>query len=106
MVLAHTSSLDCVVTCGVHCLELFVQLNWTGPPIDGLQEDMEALLTKDGAKLLNQQARSALGSDGEVSLRGSREQSEGEGGRRGHGMCWAVGWSQRRCDMCDINKAS
>lgn len=71
MLLARISCADSVgtvVACGVHCLELFVQLNWTGPPIDGLQADLEALLSKDGAKLLNQQARGALCSDGEVSL--------------------------------------
>lgn len=70
MVTAHVSSaaaVDDVVTGGVHCLELFVQLNWTGPPIEGLHTELEALVGEDGVRMLNQQALTALGSNGEVS---------------------------------------
>ena len=56
-----------VVTCGAHCLELFVQLNWTGPSISGeVEGEVEALLGKDQLQLLNAQALEALSSDSEV----------------------------------------
>lgn len=74
MVLAScTGSLSHVVAGGVHCLELFVQLNWTGPPVEGLQADLEALVGVDGVVLLNKQALRAFSSDGEVSRAGGRE---------------------------------
>ena len=61
------TALSTVVSCGVDCLDLFVQLNWTGPPIDGLQADLEELLSKGGVRSLEDQARNTLGSSGEVS---------------------------------------
>lgn len=75
MVLAHVSTgpLRGVVACGVHCLELFVQLNWTGPPAEDFQTDLEALVGSDAVLMLNQQALQALGSDGEVSQLSGRE---------------------------------
>ena len=56
-----------VVDCCAQCLDWFVQLNWTGPPSDGVKVALEAVVGQEGLKLLNQQALTSLSSDGEVS---------------------------------------
>lgn len=60
-----------VVECCAQCLDLFIQLNWTGPPSDGVKMALERVLGQVGLKLLNQQALMALSSDGEVSHNGA-----------------------------------
>ncbi len=55
-----------MVDCCAQCLDWFVQLNWTGPPGDEVQVALEGMLSQEGLKLLNQQALTALSTDGEV----------------------------------------
>lgn len=62
-----SSSPSDVLTCSTQCLNLFVQLNWTGPPNEEMELELETLVGKDGLCTLNNTALSELSVDGEVS---------------------------------------
>lgn len=70
MVAAYTAiaSVSDVVACAVHCLDIFVTFNWTGPAMERVKVQLEELLSTEHMKVLNQQALEALGSDGEVRI--------------------------------------
>ena len=60
-------SSESVLTCIEDCLAFFLQLNWTGPPVPGLQQRLEELLDGEGLQQLNNGALHGLTVDGVVS---------------------------------------
>ena len=57
-----------MMECCGQCLEWFVQLNWTGPPVEEIQTALESVVGQERLKLLNQDALASLSVDGEVRL--------------------------------------
>ena len=51
--------------CGSQCLELFSQLNWTGPPVVA-EVESQLRISKEKLHQLNQKSLCALSCDGEV----------------------------------------
>lgn len=60
-------SSESVLCCAEDCLALFLQLNWTGPPVPSLQRQLEELLGEAGLQQLNTEALHMLSVDGDVS---------------------------------------